>query len=89
MSFFTSPAIPSICCLFWMVIEMRGKWLYSYYLGSISRICSKLLATSLFLSCFFSRHCIRVQVVQPYSRADTATAWKNSCFIETIRFPYG
>ena len=33
----------------------------------------------------FSRHFIKVQVVQPYNSTDTATAWKNSHFILSER----
>ena len=36
---------------------------------------------SCFVPIFFSKHFVRVQVVQPFSSADTATAWKNSHFI--------
>ena len=35
--------------------------------------------------CFFSERFIRVQVMQPYSRTDTAPAWKRSCFISLER----
>ena len=30
---------------------------------------------------FSSKHFFKVQVVQPYSSTDIATAWKNSCLI--------
>ena len=36
---------------------------------------------SQFPSTFFSKDFIRVHVVQPYSSIDTATDYKNSCFI--------
>ena len=37
------------------------------------------------VSNFFSKHFIKVQVVQPYNSTDTATAWKNSHFILSKR----
>ena len=41
------------------------------------------------LCSFFSKHFVKVQVVQPYNSIDTVTAWKNSCFIlPEIRVPY-
>ena len=30
---------------------------------------------------FFSRHFVKVQVMQPYNSTDMAIAWKNICFI--------
>ena len=58
--------------------------------GAASRICSGQLAASLccsdlvfFFFFFFFNHF--VQVVQPYSSTDTATAWKNSYFILSKR----
>ena len=50
--------------------------------GTASRIRLKdHTASFLFPSSFFSKHFITVQVVQPYSSNDMATAWKNFHFI--------
>ena len=38
-----------------------------------------------FLSCFFSMHLVNIHVVNPYSRIDTTTGWKKSCFILSDR----
>ena len=51
--------------------------------GVTTRICSKQHA-AFFPFCFFSKHIIRVQVVQPYSSTDTATARKNLISLSLI-----
>ena len=41
-----------------------------------------------FLSSFFSKHLIKVQLMQPYNSTDMATAWNNSCFILSERLDF-
>ena len=69
-----------------LVCDIGGKRLYSgcflkcffYYFVKIA--CIILVG---FPSSFFSKCYLKVQVVQPYNSTDTATAWKNSCFISS------
>ena len=67
-------------------LEMKGKWPYRWYLRcAASRICSEQHAAFLcsFLSNFFLNNIIRVEVVQPYSSTERATARQNCCFISS------
>ena len=66
-----------------IVYEMGGKWQYNCcfvrccFQDLFKTDCSILES---FPSSFFSKHFIRVQVVQPYSSIDMATVWKNFRF---------
>ena len=76
--------LPAVNRSYWIICEMWDKWFYtSYFLGYCFQDVLKKPATSL---CFpyqtiFSKHCIKIQVVQPYNSTDTATVWKKSLFI--------
>ena len=85
-----SPVVSSACfvCLIWMVLEMRGRWLYSCcFVGcSFQNLFNKAHSLLVqFLSSFFSIHLISVHVVHPYSRIDTIGSWKKLRFILTDR----
>ena len=73
--------------LTWMICVMGGSGRTAALLwGAISKISSKQYAASTCSSHWtFSRYFVQAQVVQPYSSTDTATAWKNSCFISSDR----
>ena len=74
-----SPAVPCIFCL-------SNLWLYSsYFIGCCFQDLYKIAHSILvqFPSSFFSKHFVKVQMVQPYSSIGTTTAWKNSCFISS------
>ena len=55
--------------------------------SAVTRICSEQPTVSFCSShlVFFSMHCTKVQVVQPHNNTDTATAWRNLCFIFSER----
>ena len=79
----TSPAVPRMSCLSYLVCKMEGRWLYN---DSFVRRCIKYLlktASSIlveFQFSFFSKRFVRGQLVHPYI-TDTVTACKNSHFI--------
>ena len=57
--------------LIWMVLEMGGRWPFSYcfmgyYIQDLFNIAHRILAQ--FQPCFFSIHLISVCAVHPYSR---------------------
>ena len=76
------------CKFTWMVSELGSKWPCSYcfavchFQDLFKTACSILVK---FPSSFFSKHFVRVQVVQPYNSTDTATASKNHHFILSER----
>ena len=51
-------------------------------MNAVSRAACNILVQ--FPSSFF----FSIQVVQPYSSTDTATAWKNCCFILSVRLDF-
>ena len=72
-------------CLIWMVLEMKGRWLYSccfmgFYLQDFFSIAGSILVQ--FLSSFFSICLVSVHVVHPYSRID------NRCLEEIVFLSY-
>ena len=72
--------------LFILVSEKRDKRLYSCYFVSfcfqyLFQTAHGILVQFPFI--LFSKHFIKVQVVQPYNSTDTAIAWKNSRFISS------
>ena len=78
--------------LIWMVLEMRGRWSYSFcFVGCCFQdlfniVCSILMQ---FLSNFFTTRLVSVHVVHPYSRIDLTAAWKKLFyFIREVWFPY-
>ena len=85
----TSPAVSHISCiLFWMVLEMRGRWPYSCCFEGcrfqdLFNIARSILVQ--FPSSIFSIHLVSVQVVHPYSRTDTSAAGKKLLFILSDR----
>ena len=83
MSSFLFPP-QSLACIALMVCEMGCKWSYNCYFlvycfkNVFKTACSIFVK---FSSIFFPKRFVKVQIVQPYSRTDTAIAMKNSCFI--------
>ena len=78
-------------CLFrltWIVFVMGGRWLHSWCLVGCCRQDLFNIARNILVSLpssFFSSHYVSVQVVHPFSRIDTAAAWKKLRFILSIR----
>ena len=71
-----------------MVWEMVGRWPYSCFFveccfHDLFKTARSILVQ--FPSSLFSMRFVSVQVVQPYSSADTNTAWKNCRFNLTVR----
>ena len=65
--------------LIWLVLEMGGRWLYSYCFieccfQDVFNIAHSILVQ--FSSSFFSIHLVSVHVLHPYSRIDMTAAWK-------------
>ena len=70
--------------LSWMICEMGCRWVHNCcFVGCCFQDLFKKARSILvyFSSSFFFKCSVRIQVVQPYSSADTATAWKNYHFI--------
>ena len=74
--------------LYWMECEIGRMWLYTRsfvgcYFQDLFKTAHNILVS--FPSSFFSQRFVRVQVVYPNSRTDTATTWKKSHFILSKR----
>ena len=71
-----------------MVCERGGRWPYSCFLVGCCFHDLFKTARSILVqlpSSLFSRHFVRVQVVQPYSNTDTTTAWQDCQFSLSVR----
>ena len=81
----TNPCFVSLTS---MVYEMRGKrpLFVRCCIRDLFRTACIILVY--FPSSFFSKHFIRVQVMQPYSSTDISTAWKNKHFILSEKSNY-
>ena len=88
LSLFLQQCPACLVCLTWMILEMRGKWLYSCcfvkccFQDLFNIACSILVQ---FPSSFFSVCFVSIYVVYPYSSIDTTAAWKKSRFILSDR----
>ena len=75
-----------------MVCEMRVNWAYRcfFFVGCCFQDLFKIIRIILlyFPSSFFSKHSVKVQVVQPYYNTDTATVNKNYLFILSERLGF-
>ena len=77
--------------LIWMVLEMGGRWLYSYYfVGCCCQDWLNMTCTILvqFPSSFFSICLASIHVVHSYSRIDITAAWRKLHFILSDRFDF-
>ena len=77
--------------LIWIVLEMGGRWLYSWCFvrccfQDVFNIARNILVQ--FPSSFFSIRLVSVHVVQPYSKIDLIAAWKKLHFILSDKFDF-
>ena len=74
-----------------MVCEMGGKWPYtsSFVESRLDKKGDYNLFVH-FLTSFFSKYFVDIQLVQPYNSTENAPAWRKFCYIlPEIRFSYG
>ena len=82
----TPPAVSSKFSLSWIVCEVGIRCPYSCWFPEFAQkqhgayLCSSHRV--------FSKHFVKVQVVQPYNSPDIATAWRNFCFILSERLNF-
>ena len=66
----------------WTVFKMDVRWPYSCcFVGCCLQDVFDIARSILVQSSFFSMRLVSIQVVHPYSRMDTTTAWKELSFI--------